>query len=277
MDSPLCCSRLLFSFLFLFLSFLNYYHSNPQILAAAVGVISQENGYGEWRSATATFTRGTATATVRGGACGFGDLRKSGYGMNSAAVSSALFARGGACGGCFELRCVDHILWCLNGSPSVVVTATDFCAPNYGLPGDDGGWCNYPREHFEMSEAAFVQIARRKADVVPVQYRRVQCERIGGMRFTITGKSFFHQVLISNVGSDGEIAAVKVKGSRTGWIPMGRNWGQNWQCEADLRDQPLSFEITSSRGRTITSYNVAPSSWQFGQTFEGKQFQQYRD
>lgn len=229
-----------------------------------------------WRLATATYTRGASTSTeARGGACGFGDLGDWGYGTRGAtAVSSALFERGSACGGCFEVRCVNHILWCLNGSPSVVVTAADFCAPNFGLPGDDGGWCNFPREHFEMEEAAFVQIARRNSDVVPVQYRRVQCERTGGMRFTMAGKAYFLQVLITNVGSDGQISAVKVKGSRTGWIPMGRNWGQNWQCDADLRGQPLSFEVTSSGGGggAVTSYNVAPSNWQFGQTFKGKQF-----
>lgn len=103
---------------------------------------------------------------------------------------------------------------------------------------------------------------------------RVKCERNGGMRFTVTGSSYFHQVLITNVGSDGAITAVKVKGSRTGWIPMGRNWGQNWQCNADLRGQPLSFEVTSSGRSSITSYNVAPLNWWFGQTFEGKQFLQ---
>ena len=53
------------------------------------------------------------------------------------------------------------------------------------------------------------------------------------MRFTITGSAHFLQVLITNVAADGEVAAVKVKGSTTGWIPMGRNWGQNWQCDAD--------------------------------------------
>jgi hypothetical protein len=93
------------------------------------------------------------------------------------------------------------------------------------------------------------------------------------MRFRITGSGHFVQVLITNVGADGEVAAVKVKGSRTGWIPMGRNWGQNWQCAADLRGQPLSFEVTGGwSGRTVTAYNVAPRDWMFAQTFPGKQF-----
>lgn len=40
----------------------------------------------------------------------------------------------------------------------------------------------------------------------------------------------------------------------------------------NLQKQPLSFEVTITSGKTITSYNVAPANWQFGQTFEGKQF-----
>ncbi|KAJ8764983.1 hypothetical protein K2173_010451 [Erythroxylum novogranatense] len=235
----------------------------------AYGITASDQG---WKSATATFTRDTDNSITIEGACGYGDLRKSTYGRYSAGLSSMLFNRGSTCGACFEVRCVDHILWCLQGSPSVVLTATDFCPPNYGLSADYGGWCNFPKEHFEMSEAAFGEIAERKGDNVPIQYRRVKCERRGGLRFTVSGSSHFYQVLITNVGLDGELVAVKVKGSKTGWIPMARNWGQNWQANVNLIGQPLAFEVTSSGGRTLTSYNVAPLNWQFGQTFEGKQF-----
>jgi len=93
------------------------------------------------------------------------------------------------------------------------------------------------------------------------------------VRFTMSGGSHFYQVLISNVGLDGEVIAVKVKGSRTGWIPMARNWGQNWHCNVNFQNQPLSFEVTISSGKTLTFYNVAPAKWISGQTFEGKQFQ----
>lgn len=239
------------------------------------GVRLGDGGYEDWRLGTATYVKEFQSHPLNdgGGACGYGDLDIFRYGRYTAGLSAALFGRGGACGGCYELRCVNHIQWCLRGSPTVVVTATDFCPANMGLADDDaGGWCNFPREHLELSEAAFLRVAKAKAGIVPVQFRRVSCDRAGGMRFTITGSAHFLQVLITNVAADGEVAAVKVKGSRTGWIPMGRNWGQNWQCDADLRAQPLSFEVTGGRGRTVTAYSVAPADWMFAQTFEGKQF-----
>lgn len=70
----------------------------------------------------------------------------------------------------------------------------------------------------------------------------------------------------------GNTVGVKVKGSKTGWLSMGRNWGQNWHVNALLQNQPLSFELTASDGRTVKSYSVAPKDWTFGQSFQGKQF-----
>ncbi|KAG6466556.1 hypothetical protein ZIOFF_075644 [Zingiber officinale] len=56
----------------------------------------------------------------------------------------------------------------------------------------------------------------------------VKCVREGGVLFTIDGKGFFYNVLISNVAGAGDIVAVKIKGLATGWLHMGRTWGQNW-------------------------------------------------
>lgn len=97
---------------------------------------------------------------------------------------------------------------------------------------------------------------------------RVGCKRSGGIRFTINGKNYFELVLISNVGGAGEISGVWVKGSRmSNWETMSRNWGANWQSLSYLNGQSLSFRVQLSNGRYQTAYNVAPSNWQFGQSF----------
>ncbi|KAI3895382.1 hypothetical protein MKX03_032595 [Papaver bracteatum] len=251
---------------------------------------------GEWSRARATYYAAIDPRDEIGGACGYGDLKQNGYGMATVGLSSSLFNRGQICGACFELRCVDDLKYCIPGT-SIILTATNYCAPNYGLftpptpasgnvddddgtidsgSGSDadnvGGLCNPPNKHFVLPIEAFEKIAIWKASNMPVQYRRIKCRREGGIRYTVNGSGFFYSVLITNVAGVGDVTAVKIKGSKTGWLPMGRNWGQNWHINADLKNQPLSFEVTASNGVTITSYNVAPKDWQLGQTFNGKQF-----
>ncbi|XP_010435827.2 PREDICTED: expansin-A22 [Camelina sativa] len=234
----------------------------PEISGSARGRSFDTN----WYDARATFYGDIHGGDTQQGACGYGNLFRQGYGLATAALSTALFNDGYTCGACFEIMCTNDPQWCLPGS--IKITATNFCPPNYTKTTDI--WCNPPQKHFDLSLAMFLKIAKYKAGVVPVRYRRVLCRKTGGVKFETQGNQYFLMILPYNVGGAGDIKYMQVKGNKTGWITMRKNWGQHWTTGVVLTGQALSFRVTTSDGITKDFWNVVPKNWGFGQTFDGR-------
>uniref|UniRef100_A0A2N9G6L0 Expansin-like EG45 domain-containing protein n=1 Tax=Fagus sylvatica TaxID=28930 RepID=A0A2N9G6L0_FAGSY len=130
------------------------------------GVNGQVNN---WLNGHATFYGANQNPTSLGGACGYDNTFHAGFGVNTAAVSGTLFRGGVACGACYQVMCNYRLdpKWCL-WSRTMTITATNFCPPN-----NNGGWCDPPHNHFDMSMPAFFRIARQGNEgIVPVLYRR---------------------------------------------------------------------------------------------------------
>ncbi|KAM3269176.1 expansin-A23 [Capsicum chacoense] len=221
-----------------------------------------------WKHGRATFYGDMKGGETMQGACGYGDLFKQGYGLKTAALSTALFNNGATCGACFQLMCVDAPQSCHQGNRIITITATNFCPPDYSKTEDI--WCNPPQEHFDLSMPMFLEIAKYEAGVVPVKYRRVHCQKTGGLKFEMKGNPNWILVLVYNVGGVGDVVNVKVKGSNSAWLPMQRNWGQNWQTHERLVGQSLCFQVQTSDGRWVETDYIVPANWQVGQTFEAK-------
>ena len=220
----------------------------------------------------------TAARTHAGGACGYGNLYSQRYGTRTAALCTALFNDGASCGQCYRLVCdaATDPRWCRSGrGASVTVTATNFCPPKYAQPSDDGGWCNPPRQHFDMAPPSFLILAPRVAGIVPVQFRRVPCQRSGGVRFYVQGNYYWLLLYVMSVGGSGDVGDLAVK--RAGepdcnYVPASRNWGITYQVFAALGNaKGLVVRMTcySSPRKTIVVDDAIPAWWSTGLSYQG--------
>ncbi|KAG6541352.1 hypothetical protein Mapa_017295 [Marchantia paleacea] len=211
--------------------------------------------------ATATFYGGSDAAGTAGGFCGYENPFTRGYGVTTVALSDSLLSNGLNCGACYEVKCKweasDYTKkYCYQGM-TTVVSATNLSPP--GLNGE---------HHFDLTYPMFVKISNPESGRIPIQYRRVPCRKEGGIRFSMVGNPFWNLVLVYNVGGWGNVHSLYVRGSRTDWYYMNRNWGQNWQCSVNLTGQNLSFRVVLGNGQTMVFNNVADSDWKHGQTYE---------
>ncbi|XP_050369228.1 expansin-A23-like [Argentina anserina] len=222
--------------------------------------------------ATASFYGDMRGRGTNHGTCGYGDLKKQGYGLKTTALSAALFNDGLACGGCYALMCVDDPKGCLPNAGAVLVTATNFCLSNYSKPPEGtNNWCNPPSKHFRLSLPMYTKIADRKTPMVPVMYRRVPCAKAGGVKFQLVkGDSSMMCVLLYNVAGAGDVSDVNIKGSdSSGWLQMTRIQGQTWQIANELQGRSLSFLVTTSDGKMVEFDNIVSNNWRFGETYDG--------
>lgn len=126
-----------------------------------------------WGNAHITFYGEASGQGTQAGACGYQNTFALGYGAMTAALSTPLFRGGAVCGACFQIQCMrireTHTAknWCWDYGRSIVITATNLCPP-----GSEGGWCDPPRRHFDLSYPAYSNLARREGGVAPVYYRR---------------------------------------------------------------------------------------------------------
>ncbi|KAJ8423835.1 hypothetical protein Cgig2_008930 [Carnegiea gigantea] len=128
-----------------------------------------------WNRGHATFYGQNQSPATLGGACGYDSTVHAGFGIHTTALSAVLFRKGEACGACYQVRC-DYRAdskWCLRAG-QVTVTATNFCPAN-----NQGGWCDLPRQHFDMAMPSFLRIARPGNEgIVPILFKRYTLENV---------------------------------------------------------------------------------------------------
>ncbi|KAG2548867.1 hypothetical protein PVAP13_9KG203885 [Panicum virgatum] len=120
-----------------------------------------------------------------GGACGYGNLYDSGYGVLNAALSQTLFNDGASCGQCYTISCDGSRPggeYCKPGT-SITVSATNLCPANYALPNAGGAARGAPTStcrSWRGSTSASTRLA--SSPWCTSRQWRMQDERQGGLK-----------------------------------------------------------------------------------------------
>ncbi|OEL27445.1 hypothetical protein BAE44_0011535 [Dichanthelium oligosanthes] len=115
-----------------------------------------------------------------------------GNGLDTTALSVALFDEGRSCGGCYEVPYHGSV-YCKPGAVPVAVTATNLCPANYSKPNEN--WCkpicssaSSPTSTWRSQPMLPPVSAPLRKDLtptkgpgsaIPVQYRRSPCAKRG--------------------------------------------------------------------------------------------------
>eukprot|EP00245_Coleochaete_scutata_P008560 TRINITY_DN2645_c0_g1_i1.p1 TRINITY_DN2645_c0_g1~~TRINITY_DN2645_c0_g1_i1.p1 ORF type:complete len:317 (-),score=29.57 TRINITY_DN2645_c0_g1_i1:124-1074(-) len=235
--------------------------STATLLVSLVCLLQAHAVLSEWSSgAMGTFYGGSDASGTWGGHCGFAQaklpsggnvpLTETGYGIFVSAASRPLWKDGAGCGACYEVQCINHAM-CTG--KSVIVTITDEC------PGDC--WADHGKEHFDLSEPAFLTIAERDAGAVPLEFRRVPCQsRVGGLsgglKVAIRGSDYYLGLMVWNVGGSGAVSKLEVLDTDGKWTELVRDWGAWFRFNGYIKaSQGLEVRVTLDSGDSITTNN----------------------
>eukprot|EP00475_Leptophrys_vorax_P035451 TRINITY_DN5845_c0_g1_i1.p1 TRINITY_DN5845_c0_g1~~TRINITY_DN5845_c0_g1_i1.p1 ORF type:complete len:251 (-),score=-15.20 TRINITY_DN5845_c0_g1_i1:2-754(-) len=192
-----------------------------------------------------------------GGSCGYGTAAMSGFSVYTASASTVLYQDGALCGACLQVRCVNSRL-CKPGI-SVPVTVSNLCPAL-----SSGGWCDGNKASISLAPAVWNAIANHpEIGVVPVQVKRVLCQRRRGVVFNVTGNPYYIEAMIKNIAGSGDLRRVDISVGGGPWQMMTRNYGAVWAFSGQLLTQKsLSFRLFSRNDNaSLAIWNALPPNW----------------
>ncbi|CAN6283329.1 unnamed protein product [Urochloa humidicola] len=189
--------------------------------------------------------------------------------MLNTALSQTLFNDGVSCGQCYTITCDTSLPGGQYCKPDTLITisATNLCPPSPATTAAPTSRCRSRRG----STSGSPRPASSRCSTSG-------CSASAAAACALASTGSVTSCLSTSKTSAAaapSVGAASVKGDKTDWIEMSRNWGANWQplTGVVLVDQALSFTVSSTGGQNIQFLNAAPAWWQFGQTYStNKQF-----